>query len=64
LRLQPIEDRIQGGDVEHDRAVRSLLDADGDVIPMARLVLELREHEQLRRAFLERVFVGGNRHMS
>ena len=64
LRLQAIEDRIQGRDVEHDRAVRSLLDADGDVVAMARLVFELREHEQLRGALLERVVVGRSRHMS
>src|SRR5688572_13585243 len=56
LRFEAIEDRIQGGDVEHDRAVRALLDASGDVVAMPRLILQLREDQQLRSTFLERVF--------
>ena len=64
LRFEAIEDRIQRRDIEHDRAVGSLLDARGDVIAMPRLLLELREDEEFRGTFLEGVFVRGCVHMS
>src|SRR5688572_25391360 len=64
LRFEAIEDRIQRRDIEHDRAVRALLDARGDVVAMPRLILELGEDEQFRSALLEGVFVGGCAHIS
>src|SRR4029079_11510076 len=59
LRFKAIEDRIQRGDVEHHRAVRTLLDACGNVVAMPRLLLELGEDEQFRCALFQGVFVGG-----
>src|SRR5262245_26833565 len=64
LRFEAIEDRIQRCDIEDDGTVGALLDARGDVVAVPRLILELREHQQFSRAFLEGVFVGGCAHIS
>src|SRR5262245_26552216 len=52
--LEPVEHGIQGRDVERYGAAGARLDSARDVVAVALAMLELRQHEQLGRALLQR----------
>src|SRR5262249_40858974 len=59
----PIQDRVEGCDIERHRAAGSLFDAGGDVVAMSRPVLELGQDEQLRGSLLEGMLIGWRPHI-
>src|SRR5687767_13221081 len=54
--LEPEQQRIQRGGVEREHALRSRGDQLAQVVAVPRLLLEQREDEHLRAAFLHRQF--------
>ncbi len=51
--LEPVEQRVQGGDLKAQRAVRSRLDQFPDFVAMTLAALDERENQQLAGALLE-----------
>src|SRR3954462_10291551 len=48
--FEPVEQRLQGGDMKSQRPAGSDLDQFGDVVPVSRLILQQRQDQQLRAA--------------
>src|SRR5688572_32806360 len=50
--LEPVEERVETGDVEREHAVGERRNALGQVVPVARLVLDERQDEESRASLL------------
>src|SRR5687768_6030952 len=51
--LEPVEERVEGGDVELQRAARARLDQLADLVAVPRASVGQRQDQELRAPFLE-----------